>query len=283
MRDELKKERVVTFSMGYDNKLYILTMYEKDIVKYGTPNDKYNAPHANHSNDYIVYIVSGSQAERYIIPKQKPNYYIIQPLPNNELLLGNAYIVGMDGNLKKSIDLGYYVARLQTTSIGHIWTSYHDQAYGETIGNVDIVGLHRWDKDGNEVYHYYPPAGVVSIFACYAMNAVSDNEMWVYYYTTFPLVKIVDDRVVDYWYPPIKYSHGFAIYNNHVVFIGKHDDKQLHHYQLLSDHQLEHIQSFELDMWGYYRYAIRGKTIVICENNQFYRFDVPELLRRQTT
>ena len=292
LRDELDDKVVQSFSLGYDGKLYVLTTYKKDNVQYRSDDGMFAMSHSDIANDYIVYAVSQTNIEQYIILQQNWNYHSVELLPNYELLLicsrtgryginsqENARVFTFDGTLQRSFCLGDAIETIRTMSTGEIWTSYFDEAFGRSFGETDITGLHRWNKFGVEIYRYRPIFGLKGIFDCYAMNASSDNSIWIYYYTDFPLVKIIDDRIADYWYPPIKGSHSFAVHNNHVVFIGSYDDDLFHHYKLLPDHQVEHIQTFDIEQSG--RHTSRGKTIVICEDNQFYRFDIPELLRKR--
>ncbi len=289
LREELTDKEISSFSLGYDGKLYILTTYTKDNVQYRTPNGMFAKLRSDKPNNFIVYIADSKQVEEYIIPKQKWNYHNIQPLPNDELLLlcgrtnkrskENANIFSLDGVIKRSFTLGDAIEAVQTTSTGEIWTSYFDEGFDQSFGDIDITGLHRWDKDGKELYRYYPFGGLNILMDCYAMNLESNTTVWIYYYTDFPLVKIVDDQISDYWHPPTKGSHNFAIYGNHIVFIGSYDDKLFHHYELLPNHKIKHIQTFDFNQAGWY--TTRGKTIIISEDNQFYRFDIPELLRKR--
>lgn len=294
LREELEDKEISSFSLGYDGKLYVLATYSKDNVQYRTPNGMFPKLRSDKPNDFTAYVADSKQITSYIIPKQKWNYHAIQPLPENELLLvcgrtnrkldGNANVFDLNGVLKRAFSLGDAIESTQTTSKGEIWTSYFDEGFDQSFGNIDITGLHRWDSNGNEIYRYHPIIGLNTIdviMDCYAMNALSDNTVWIYYYTDFPLVKIVDDKIIDYWHPPIKGSHWFAVYNNHIVFVGCYDDKLFHHFEALPNHEIKHVQTFDIAQKGWY--TTRGKTIVICEDNQFYRFDIPELLRKQNS
>jgi len=288
LREELEDKVISSFSLGYDGKLYVLTTYSKDNKKHQMPNGMiYPRLRTDKPNDFVVYIVDSTQVQTYIIPKQKWNYHSVQPLPDAQLLLvcsranrkigiKNANVFDFDGVFQRAFTLGDAILSTQTTSIGEIWTSYFDEYFTEYD---KIVGLHRWDKDGKEVYRYQYPAGLDLIFDCYAMNVTTDDTVWIYYYTDFPLVKISHDKVLDYWHPPIKGSHWLAVHNNHIVFVGSYDDRLFHHFEVLPNHQIKHTQTFDIAQKGWY--TTRGKTIVICEDNQFYRFDVPELLRRR--
>ncbi len=65
---------------------------------------------------------------------------------------------------------------------------------------------------------------------CYALNVASDREVWLCYYTDFPLVKLVDGRIEGIWPRfPVKGSPGFAIDGEAVLFEGGYDDKDTLH------------------------------------------------------
>jgi len=284
LREELADKEILSFSLGYDDKLYVLAL-PKEYFEGLSKSNRRLPLHSKKPYDFVVFVADSTAVHSYHIPKQKQLYHFVQPLTDDELLLvcsrtrkvkENARVFTEDSTLRRSFSLGDAIESTQTTSTGEIWTSYFDEYLIQ-----DLHGLHRWDRHGNEVYRYQPVAGLNSIdfiADCYAMNVVSDDTIWIYYYTDFPLVKIIDDEIVDYWQSSIYGSHWFAVHNNHIVFVGSYDDKLFHHFEILPNHEIKHIQTFDLKQKGWF--TTRGKTIVICEGNQFYRFDVPELLRK---
>src|SRR5690606_518764 len=115
------------------------------------------------------------------------------------------------------------------------------------------------------------------IFHCYALNVVSDNETWFYYCCEFPLVKWLHGRMVDYWYPSIKYANEFALLRNYVLFGGKLDDPLLHLYQLNKAHQSVHLLDFEFDT-TYDDIRAHGKHIILRRGLVFHLYDLADLL-----
>lgn len=60
---------------------------------------------------------------------------------------------------------------------------------------------------------------------CYALNVCSDRETWLYYYTDFPLVQLVDRKLAASWPMPVRGSHGFAVDGERVLLGGSYDCK----------------------------------------------------------
>jgi hypothetical protein len=56
-------------------------------------------------------------------------------------------------------------------------------------------------------------------------HVCSDRETWLYYYTDFPLVKLVDCKLAGSWVVPIKGSHAFAVDGERVLFAGSYKEK----------------------------------------------------------
>jgi hypothetical protein len=89
----------------------------------------------------------------------------------------------------KIFDLGDASEDLQTTASGQIWVSYFDEGvYGAGIG---AAGLICFDSTGTPVFKYSDLAQtgkVPFIDDCYALNVISEDEVWLCYYADFPLV-----------------------------------------------------------------------------------------------
>ena len=53
----------------------------------------------------------------------------------------------------------------------------------------------------------------------------SENIIWCYYYTDFPLAKINRGSIEDYWHIPLYGSNCFAIFRNFALFRGGYKDR----------------------------------------------------------
>jgi hypothetical protein len=117
----------------------------------------------------------------------------------------------------KIFDLGDGSEDLQTTPIGNIWVSYFDEGvFGLGIGNA---GLICFDSTGKSVFKYSDLVETHQapyIADCYALNVISDHEVWLCYYADFPLVCL---RRFELQLPPKKLgpTRSFAISNGAAI------------------------------------------------------------------
>ncbi len=98
-----------------------------------------------------------------------------------------------------ALNLGDAIEDVQTTSDNLIWTSYFDE--GVFGGGIGKNGLVCFDATGNVKLEFATLAetsGLSHIDDCYALN-VCDEEVWVSYYSDFPLVRLKDFKVHQTW------------------------------------------------------------------------------------
>lgn len=265
------KGEIVDLSMGYDGLLYIL-MDKK-------------------MSDYTLQIYVFSENKLVLdieIKKEKLYISSIQPLPSGEILLvarnaaenwseefqKNGRVYGKDGILSREIRLGHSVVETQVTNNGTIWAGYGDEGW---------LGLVAWDISGKQVYKFSPSDGLDHIIHCYALNAVSNNDIWVYYYTDFPLVRLKSYQIEGVWNIPISGSHAFAVSGSKVIFQGGYDEGHLYSVYKLSPKNFFLIKTFEIlyegsGKKGISRVKARGDRFWILRNNKIYSFTVEDAL-----
>lgn len=153
---------------------------------------------------------------------------------------GQAKIYDRAGCFLRSLDLGDASEDLQTTPDARIWVSYFDEGvFGCGIGKQGAV---CFDPMGNPIFQYGDFAeqnGLPFISDCYAMNATGMGDIWLNYYTDFPLVQLRDFALQHSWNNFGATGNGFAI-NDNAAFYGKknhlfskpldgsHEEQQLH-------------------------------------------------------
>ncbi|HEX4591230.1 MAG TPA: hypothetical protein VH120_14940, partial [Gemmataceae bacterium] len=198
--------------------------------------------------EYRVLGLSGSQtAIDVAIERERFNIHDIQPLPDELLLVcarsyykgpdnseKNGRVYTRDGKFAREILLGDGIQSVQATSKGVIWTSYFDEG---VFGNgwqspIGASGLVAWDSAGNKLYEFQPRDGLDSICDCYALNVESEEDVWLYYYTEFPLVRLRRREIESVWEMPLRGSGAFAVSAGHVLFRGGYEDPDT--YQLFS-------------------------------------------------
>jgi hypothetical protein len=162
-------------------------------------------------------------------------YMFVQPMGEDVLLVAstayeglerNAHLWSWDGHLVASLSLGDGIEDVQVTASSEIWVSYFDEGVFSDRGEP---GLACFDKGGERIFAYTDldnRDGVPPIDDCYALNVVSSNEVWLYYYSAFPLVRLVDKRVAGIWpRAPGLGAHAFAVGERSVLFAGDYGDR----------------------------------------------------------
>ncbi len=171
------------------------------------------------------------------LPETSENFHEIQPLGEGEWLLvrgradddgdRNAHIHDGSGRHLRSFHAGDGIQDVQTTEDGRIWVSYFDEGVfgGTKLGRSGLVCL---DDRGRCGFDYATLVGddVPSIADCYALNVCSDREVWLCYYTGFPLVRLLDGKPEGVWLKqPVSGSPGFAVSGELILFAGGYERK----------------------------------------------------------
>ena len=139
----------------------------------------------------------------------------------------NASVYDASGRRVRSFHAGDGIRDVQATEAGTIWISYFDEGiFGRTsLGQSGLVCL---DDHGQVIFRYDAlcgPKGVSPIDDCYAINVCSTRETWLYYYTDFPLVRLVDFEPSGVWRNiPVSGSHAFAVGHDRALFCGSYED-----------------------------------------------------------
>lgn len=182
------------------------------------------------------------------VPETPRAFDLVQPVGPDRLLLvrgtarsasdENAHIYDTDGRLVAAFHAGDGIEDVQTTEDGRIWVSYFDEGI---FGTLELAqnGVVCFDQSGRPVLRYNRIPGPESpISDCYAMNVASDREVWLYYYTEFPLVRLLDRRFDREWRGvPVQGARGFAVDGERAVFAGSYDgDDRLFLVSLASMH-----------------------------------------------
>jgi hypothetical protein len=294
LSDALEGMAFVSLSLDAALNPLVLAVSHKDFERlYRRAGSKPTNNMLASPHNFVVLHIVETVIHRTVIPNQRWNYHYVQTLPDNELLLVgarsryyrqdeydlNAAVFASDGRLKREFLLGDGIGMVQTTARGDIWTGYFDEGVLGNNGWTQPVGEHgliQWDSTGRQQYAY--ERGLRVITDCYALNVVSDDETWFYYYTHFPLVQLKNNREVDYWQSPVKWSHAFAVKWNYVLFCGSYENPYAAYlYQLDRNHVMKHIETFTF-LEGEYGMVARGHRIVLRSGHQCYDVDLEDLI-----
>ena len=294
---------LVAFNVGPDRVVYLVVALEPLDYRIEQPG---GASLAKSLPDHPQrYRVVGLYDDRVVldvhIDKERFNIHDVQPLPG-EILLAcsranfkgpddferNGRVYTLEGRFARDILLGDGIESVQTTSGGTIWTSYFDEG---VFGNhgwptpVGASGLVEWSQNGAKLYEFQP-GEVDSICDCYALNVESERDVWLCYYTDFPLVHLRDHKIRAVWEMPLKGSNAFAVANGHALFRGGYDHrdtfelfalpdgrppKSLAKFKLINEHGIPLVVN---------RSVGRADTLYLLSNDVLYQLDVQTALAK---
>lgn len=238
--------KLVAFDPGPQRTLYML--YALEPLDYrsdaGSPKIHPAKPQRYRAQAWL----DGERVLDLTIEGERYNIHHLQPL-GNELLLAcsrassrggdshlNGRVYSRTGKFLRELALGDAIEHLQTTARGEIWAGYFDEGVSAN-STISSAGLFAWDAQGTPVYRYDPSGPLDRIMDCYALNLASHNEVWLCYYTDFPLVQIRDRRIVRSWTIPeaTRGSHAFAVHGHRALFAGGYGDHHSYHLLTLGD------------------------------------------------
>lgn len=234
---------LVAFNVGPDAVVYLVVALQSldyRIEQSGWASFAKTVP--NHPQRYRVIGLCGREpVVDVLIEGERFNIHDVQPLTDELLLVcarshykspddfeRNGRVYTRDGKFAREILLGDGIQSVQATSGGEIWTSYFDEGVFGNYGwqtPVGASGLVAWNSRGDKQYEFEPGEGLDSICDCYALNVESEDDVWLYYYTEFPLVRLHNHEIQSIWKIPLGGSDAFAVFAGHALFRGGYKDR----------------------------------------------------------
>lgn len=194
--------------------------------------------HADVPNQYTIHSLVGDGWTHICLPETKENFHYAQPLGEEQWLAvrarsagdedANAHVFNATGRLVRSFAAGDGIQDVQTDEAGMIWISYFDEGvFGDsTLSKSGLVCL---DGRGRCVFEFLtvPHECVKSMADCYALNVCSAREVWLCYYTDFPLVQLLDHTIGGVWLNfPVAGSPAFAVLGQRTLFSGGYKKRE---------------------------------------------------------
>lgn len=196
--------------------------------------------------DYLVVRWQDGQLQTLVVPEESMVVSYVQPFPGGVLLAGarcrwraegaerNALAVDWSGRELARFTLGDGIENLRTTRDGTIWTSYFDEGVFGNYGwgspgpaPIGEPGLVAFSSTGDERFAYdHAAAGTDSVVDAYAMNVVGEAEVWLYFYTEFPIVRILDGAY-RVWKPGVSGARALAVREGRVLLFGDYKHHSL--------------------------------------------------------
>ncbi|OWR30592.1 hypothetical protein CDO73_10870 [Saccharibacillus sp. O23] len=305
--------QTVSAALGYDGKAYVLLIesvpereqgmfpqtelknriaYKALIVDPVVPT-----PYDQPENPSDQVLGEKVRIEEIAIEGESFHYHFLQPLGDELLLVGsrsryygrdhydlNAAVFGRDGSVRRRFLVGDGIQNVQTTAGGLIWTSFFDEGvfgnngWGRPVGES---GLIAWDAEGIRVF----TNSEANIADCYALNVVSDEEVWFYYYTDFKLCRLSGPAAlpsVSFLDPKIAGSSIFATDGRRFLMDNGYQDRG--RYVLLRTDDRGGLAQDRMIMpireegeFGAGLRDARGDTLLLFEGGKLYRTTLSEL------
>ncbi|MET7017409.1 hypothetical protein [Bacillus mycoides] len=187
----------------------------------------------------------------------------------------NAVIYNADGSEYCKFYAGEGIQDCQVDANEDIWVSYCDEGvFGECP--IGANGIVAFDSTGHLIFNNYDQYverfNVPPIDDCYAMNVI-DGDVWLYYYSEFPLVQMKDKNFHMLWNEInlIReiWSESFAVAQDKVVFITQ--DKKLVVYDLNNNHVYDSNPCNELgETIQFVTYYSRGSVMYFQTDDKLY-------------
>lgn len=282
----LKGYNFISFSINYDGGLNVLGLQEAP--KYRTSNGSFVIPKVKNVQNFKVFFPQSNWAEMTL--QSNWNYHFASMLNNQEVLLTcaraygkeeNAQLYDIGGNVVKEFYFGDGIQDIQIAKDGLIWGSYFDQGVFSDDG-MGASGLNCWNQKGEKVYSFSPQNGLNYMADCYALNVINSDEVWFYYYTEFPLVRLKNKKEISYWNVPIRGAHAFSIFENYVLMSPGYNEKTFHLFKLGLDKKVKSCAEYQfIDDQGqileFEAYKARGEFFYFLKKQKIYKLDLKEL------
>ena len=237
LADEMQNYSPVSIAIGPRNEYCVLLTKEHPPLLQGSfPQTVTEEAYA-----YKV-VIFGEGGKRILdLPEERWNYHYVQPIDDGHVLLAgarsvyrsvddiekNARVYDGERRCIRSFCLGDGIQDLYVTPKNTIWTSYFDEGVFGNFGwdePIGSKGLIHWDAFGEQL-EWHDPEGQYYISDCYAMNVVSDNEVWFYYYTDFQ-IGVRSDGHTTYYKPDVQGASGFAMHREVLFMNGGYGDQE---------------------------------------------------------
>ncbi|WP_026566620.1 hypothetical protein [Bacillus sp. UNC41MFS5] len=248
---------------------------------------------------HSIFHVTEWGVQKIMLPSVKEQFHYTQPLENNWLFVNarvkndkthNAFVFDENQNMISSFHMGDGIEDVQTTKNTEIWTSYFDEGvFGDTIG---ASGLLCFDKDGVKLFDFVrfvqTPSNneIPFIDDCYGLNVYSNQSIYLYYYSDFPLLALHNKTDYELFNheplkeSPIVGSKAFSIWKGHILFGHGYNGKgKLHLYSLNKKTTQSYLPVNEENDIIKYDYAVGRKNnlFLVCKND-VYHVDIRDII-----
>lgn len=205
-------EQYVTFGFSTSGQILVASRLSQETDRIDKGHGSFPKSRLNEASDYRVLVWCGGSITRVSIRGEFVPCSYIQPTPDGILMVGarcawkdgsieqNAVVYDFQGAVLRRFALGDGINDVRCSPDGAIWVSYFDEGIFGNYGwnnpgpsPIGESGLVKFDKSGAVLQSFDATAARTdTICDAYAFNLVSADEVWVYFYTEFPIVRIKD-------------------------------------------------------------------------------------------
>jgi hypothetical protein len=304
LREVIGESNVVGFNVGPSGEVYLVLALEP--LDYRTEDNGFatfpKTVPASPKRYRILALREGGIELDVVVDREQFNIHDIQPLADHLLLACsrseyrgpndfdlNGRVYSRDGMFIRGFLLGDGLEAIQATRRGELWASYFDEGIFGNFGWRDPVGaagLVAWNEWGEKQYDFEAIGGLDSISDCYALNVATDEDVWCYYYTEFPLVHLHNKRIAATWNVPVTGSHAFAVAAGHALFAGSYKDRDtLQLIRLKPSSKATQVAQFELlgadnAPVKSERTIGRGESLYVLSNGILYEIALGDVLAK---
>ncbi|PFH81984.1 hypothetical protein [Bacillus sp. AFS088145] len=237
---------------------------------------------------HIIFHFLDGEIKKIYLPKVKNSYTYAQPMDDNWLLVSsrtdyedelNATIYDTYGNFLEKFSLDDAIEDVQTTKSSNIWVSYFDE-------NMDS-GLSCFNNKGQLSFKFNEFVGQTNkqlpyIADCYALNVTSDETVFIYYYSDFPLVKLTNNSFEIIKNIPIKGSSAIAIHEDYALFEHGYGQKGKMHLYSMRNKSLKNFNLLnKIGKVLNYDYAVgRGSKLYLIKDKDVYLLNLEDFLNK---
>ena len=269
--------------------------------QYRTENGMFAVIKSDEPKDYVFirFDLNGNEIFSTIIKDEYYNFHHVNFLPTGEILLicarcryeneneidKNARIYNLEGELLRDFIAGDGIQDVQVDNEGNIWTSYFDEGILGNFGwnqPIGSPGLICWNKDGQQIWEFEPIDGLDYMTDCYAMNIDADNNIWFYYYTDFPLVKLDNSKEIKFWNTDGRGSSSLNISDNKILMADGYRQNDFILFEIQGDKfmktkkvRFKNEENQDLNKRNYM--TSFGSNICFLKDNKIYLTDMNEI------
>jgi hypothetical protein len=234
----------VAVGIGFDGAIYAAARRSVEELARKRGNARKNR--LEQVTDYLVIRWEDQQVQQLVIPRETIIASYVQPFLDGILLAGarcgwraagadkNAVAVDWSGRELARFTLGDGIADLRVTRDGTIWASYFDEGIFGNYGwshpgppAIGMPGLVAFSRTGEVCFSYDPRAAHTdSVCDAYAMNVAGESDVWLYFYTEFPIVRICNGAY-QVWKLGVAGAKALAVRENRVLLFGDYKRRSL--------------------------------------------------------